>query len=404
VISVEEAFARIVGAFERLPAEQVALGSGLGRVLASDIVSRRTQPPSDVSAMDGYAVRAADVAQVPVTLTRIGEAPAGAAFCGTVGPGETVRIFTGGPLPDGADAIVIQEDTDAEGDRVTIKERVPKGHYLREAGLDFREGTIGVPAGTRLGPREIGLAAAMNVPWLSVVRKPRVAILATGDEVAMPGDPVGPDQIMSSNGLALAGFVHERGGEPIDLGIARDDETSLREAAAGARGANLLLTCGGASVGEHDLIQSALAPDGLDVDFWKIAMRPGKPLIFGSLGETKLIGLPGNPVSSLVCAILFVGPAIDAMLGLDPSVERTTTATLGSDLEANDRRQDYLRATLSRDPGGALIAKPFERQDSSMLSRFVAADCLIVRAPHAPAAAAGALVEAIMLPSGNRFA
>ncbi|MDH3234550.1 MAG: molybdopterin molybdotransferase MoeA, partial [Alphaproteobacteria bacterium] len=339
MISVEEAFARIVGAFERLPAEQVALGNALGRVLAADIVSRRTQPPSDVSAMDGYAVRAADVAQIPVTLTRIGEAPAGAAFDGTVGPGETVRIFTGGPMPVGADAVVIQEDTDAEDDRVTIKEPAPKGHYIREAGLDFREGATGVPAGTRMGPREIGLAAAMNVPWVSVVRKPRVAILATGDEVVMPGDPARPDQIISSNGLALAGFVAERGGEPIDLGIARDDETALRDAAAGARGADLLLTCGGASVGEHDLIQSALAPDGLDVDFWKIAMRPGKPLIFGSLGETKLIGLPGNPVSSLVCAILFVGPAIDAMLALDPEVERTITATLGGDLAANDRRQ-----------------------------------------------------------------
>jgi molybdopterin molybdotransferase len=403
MISVEEASARIVGAFERLPAEQVALADAFGRVLAADIVSRRTQPPADVSAMDGYAVRAADVAKVPVTLTQIGAAPAGAAFGGTVRPGETVRIFTGAPLPDGADAIVIQEDTEAAGDQITIKESAPKGHYVREAGLDFGEGTVGVAAGTRLGPREIGLAAAMNVPWLSVVRKPRVAILATGDEVVMPGDPAGPDQIMSSNGLALAAFVRERGGEPVDLGIARDDEAALREAAAGARGADLLLTCGGASVGEHDLIQSALEPEGLDVDFWKIAMRPGKPLIFGRLGETKLIGLPGNPVSSLVCALLYVGPAIDVMLGLDPNAGRTITVTLGEDLGENGRRQDYLRATLARDDGGALVATPFKRQDSSMLSRFVMADCLIVRAPHAAPLAAGATVEAILLPSGKHF-
>ncbi|MEJ2120438.1 MAG: molybdopterin molybdotransferase MoeA [Alphaproteobacteria bacterium] len=403
MISVEEAFARIVGAFKRLPAEQVALADALGRVLAADVVSRRTQPPADVSAMDGYAVRAADVAEAPVTLTQIGAAPAGAAFTGTVGQGQTVRIFTGAPLPDGADAIVIQEDTEADGDRITIKESAPRGHYVREAGLDFREGTVGVAAGTRLGSREIGLAAAMNVPWLSVVRKPRVAILATGDEVVMPGDPAGPDQIISSNGLALAGFVRERGGEPVDLGIARDDEAALRDAAAGARGADLLLTCGGASVGEHDLIQSALAPEGLDVDFWKIAMRPGKPLIFGRLGETKLIGLPGNPVSSLVCALLYVGPAIDAMLGLDPNAGRTITVTLGEDLGENDRRQDYLRATLARGDDGALVATPFERQDSSMLSRFVMADCLIVRAPHAAPLAAGATVEAILLPSGKHF-
>jgi molybdopterin molybdotransferase len=402
MISVEEAFGRIVGAFERLPAEQVALADALGRVLAADVVSRRTQPPADVSAMDGYAVRAADVAAVPVTLKQIGSAPAGAAFDGTVGRGETVRIFTGGVMPAGADAVVIQEDTEADGDRITIKESAPKGHYVREAGLDFREGMVGVAAGTRLGSREIGLAAAMNVPWLSVVRKPRVAILATGDEVVMPGDPAGPDQIMSSNGLALAGFVRERGGEPLDLGIARDDEAALRQSAKGARGADLLVTCGGASVGEHDLIQSALEPDGLDVDFWKIAMRPGKPLIFGRLGETKLIGLPGNPVSSLVCALLFVGPAIDAMLGLDPDAGRTIAVTLGADLGANDRRQDYLRATLARGANGALVATPFTRQDSSMLSRFVAADCLIVRAPKAPPLKAGATAEAILLPSGKR--
>jgi molybdopterin molybdotransferase len=408
MISVEAAFARIIGAFERLPAEQVALGAALGRVLAADIVSRRTQPPSDVSAMDGYAVRAADVAKLPVTLKRIGEAPAGAAFEGTVGKGETVRIFTGGPMPKGADTIVIQEDTEAAGDQVAIMESagpgLVRGHYVREAGLDFREGMLGVPAGTRLGSRELGLVAAMNVPWLNVVRKPRVAILATGDEVVMPGEPAGPDQIMSSNGVALSGFVRERGGEPVDLGIARDDEAALRAAAAGAHGADLLLTCGGASVGEHDLIQSALAPDGLDVDFWKIAMRPGKPLIFGRLGATRLIGLPGNPVSSLVCAILFVGPAIDAMLGLDPHAERSIAVTLGGDLGQNDRRQDYLRATLARDDKGALVATPFGRQDSSMLSRFVAADCLIVRAPQAAPLKAGATVEAILLPSGTRFA
>jgi len=404
MISVEEAFTRIVGNFQALPAEQVALADALGRVLAADLISRRTQPPADVSAMDGYAVRAADVAKVPTTLKRIGAAPAGEAFDGEVGPGETVRIFTGGPMPKGADAVVIQEDTEAEGDQVLVRESAAAGNYVREAGLDFREGQVGATVGTRLGPGEVGLAAAMNLPWVNVVRRPRVAILATGDEVVMPGDPVGPDQIISSNGLALSGFVRVRGGEPVDLGIARDDADELRAKASGARGADLLLTCGGASVGEHDLIQSALAPDGLDVDFWKIAMRPGKPLIFGRLGGTPLIGLPGNPVSSLVCAILFVGPAIDAMLGLDPRAVPTVSVKLGADLDPNDRRQDYLRATLSRDPTGAPLASPFSRQDSSMLSRLVSADCLIVRPPNDPALKAGAIVQAILLQGGRGFA
>jgi molybdopterin molybdotransferase len=398
MIPVAEALARMLNVFAPLPPEQVALPNALGRVLAEDVVSRRTQPPVAVSAMDGYAVRAEDVASVPATLTVIGAAPAGAAHEGAVGPGQAVRIFTGGPVPVGADAIVIQEDTEAEGDQVTVKEAVPKGKFIREAGLDFRDGEVGLQAGQRLGPHELGLAAAMNVPWLKVRRRPRVAVLATGDEIVMPGEPAGPYDIVSSNGVAIAAFVRDRGGEPLDLGVVGDRPDALREAAARAKGADLLVTTGGASVGEHDLVQSALESEGLALDFWKIAMRPGKPLMFGTLGATAMLGFPGNPVSTLVCAQLFLGPVIDRMLGLDARARPPVTATLGCDLKANDRRQDYLRATLARNGSGGLVATPFEKQDSSMLSRLVQADCLVIRAPHAPPAKAGETVEILPLP------
>ena len=315
MISVEEALTRILEHFQPLPAETVGIGEAFGRVLATGVNARVTQPPNAVSAMDGYAVRAADVTSIPVALTVTGAVPAGALFEGRVGPGEAVRIFTGAPLPDGADAIVIQEDTEAAGDQVTVKESSPAGHYVRPAGLDFAEGDAGPQAGRHLTARDVGLIAAMNHPWVQVHRRPRVAILATGDEVVMPGDPLGPSQIISSNGLSLAAFVRACGGDPIQLGIAPDRSERLAELAAGARGADLLLTAGGASVGEHDLVQSALEGQGLKLDFWKIAMRPGKPLMFGHLGETPMLGLPGNPVSALVCALLFARPALNRLRG-----------------------------------------------------------------------------------------
>ncbi|HLI11384.1 MAG TPA: gephyrin-like molybdotransferase Glp [Alphaproteobacteria bacterium] len=398
MISVEEALARVLAAFAPLAAEHVSIAAGLGRVLAEDVVARVTQPPQAVSAMDGYAVRAGDVATVPATLRRVGEAPAGGAYGRALRPGEAVRIFTGGPVPAGADAIVIQEDTRAEGDKVTVLEAPRPGRHIRPAGLDFKRGEIGLKAGRRLGPRDIGLAAAMNVPWLAVRRRPRVAILATGDEIVMPGDPLGPNQIVSSNALALAAAIAAWGGEPVNLGIAQDTPESLQAlAGGGARGADLLVTTGGASVGEHDLVQSALGDKGLAVDFWTVAMRPGKPLIFGRLGETPLLGLPGNPVSSMVCAIVYLRPAIERMLGLAASEAPPATARLGRDLGENDRRQDYLRSRLERAPDGELIALPFEVQDSSMLSRLAAADCLVIRPPHAPPAKAGTRVPIIPL-------
>ncbi len=393
MISVAEALARITSALTVTAPETVALAAAAGRVLATDVHARVTQPPVAVSAMDGYAVRAEDVAAAPATLRQIGSVPAGGGFAGRVGAGETVRIFTGAPLPEGADAVIIQEDAEADGASITFREAAEPGQYVRPAGLDFSAGELGLAAGRVLTPRDVGLAAAMNVPWLSVRRRPRVALLATGDELVRPGEPIGPSQIVSSNALALAALVGAAGGEASDLGIALDDETSLRAMSAGVRGNDMLVTIGGASVGEHDLVREVLGEQGMELDFWRIAMRPGKPLMFGRIGDTAVLGLPGNPVSALVCGMIFLVPAVHRMLGLEARGPATREAVLGADLAANDRRQDYLRATLTRNGDGTLVATPFPVQDSAMLSRLAHADCLILRAPHAAAAKAGTAVE-----------
>jgi len=302
MISVAEALAKVTGGVRPLAAEQVSLADALGRVLAEHVASRITNPPVAVSAMDGYAVRAADVARVPATLRVIGESAAGSGFDGTVGAGEAVRIFTGAPLPAGADAIVIQEDTDSDGDgdAVTVNEAAPEGHFIRPAGLDFTAGDVLLSAGTLLTARDVGLLAGMNVPWLNVRRRPRIAFCATGDEVVMPGDPVGPTQIVSSNSIALAAYVRAFGGEPVNLGIARDNEDSLGRALDGARGADMLVTIGGASVGDYDLVQKVLGDQGLDLGFYKIAMRPGKPLIFGHLGDIPVAARQKATCKSLI--------------------------------------------------------------------------------------------------------
>ena len=400
MLSVAEARARIVAAFHPLGSEQVGLLSALGRVLAADLAARVTQPPAAVSAMDGYAVRADDVAKVPARLRVVGQAPAGGSYDAQVGTGQAVRIFTGGPLPAGTDTIIIQEDVTAEGQQVVVREGAPRGTYVRPAGLDFKAGDVLLRKGRLLTARDVGIAAAMNVPWLSVTRRPRIAILATGDEVVMPGDPLGPHQIVSSNGLSLAAFVTACGADPIHLGIAPDDRAALKAMAQGAIGADLLVTSGGASVGDHDLVQAALGDTGMQMDFWKIAMRPGKPLMFGTIGATRVLGVPGNPVSSLVCATMFLRPAIDAMLARIDEPAPQPTALLGRDLPENDSREDYLRARLSHDPQGRLVATPFDRQDSSMLSFLSKADCLVVRAPRAPAIKAGAVVNIVPLSGG----
>ncbi len=399
MISVEEARERILAALSVLPGEQVGLLDAFGRVLAEDVVARRSQPPQPVSAMDGYAVRAEDVATVPASLRVIGEAPAGQAHTGSVAKGEAVRIFTGGPVPDGADTIVIQEDTERDGDTVVVRESSPAGKFIRAKGLDFADGEALLSAGTVVTARNVGLAAAMNRPWLMVRRRPRVAILATGDEIVMPGDPAGPYQIVSSNALALAASVRTFGGEPVLLGIAADRLDALQEAIAAAKGSDLLVTTGGASVGDHDLVQEALGTGGLALDFWRIAMRPGKPLMFGDMAGTPVLGLPGNPVSTLVCALVFLKPAMERLLGLPQEETPLLQAALTENLPENDQRQDYLRATLDGIPGSCRIT-PFEKQDSSMLSRLAKADALIVRKPFAAALKAGEPVDYLPLPFG----
>lgn len=396
MLAFEEARTRVLERFQVLEAEQIALGDGLGRVLAQDVVSRITQPPAAVSSMDGYAVRAADLAPVPAMLRVVGESAAGKGFSGAIGPGEAARIFTGAPLPAGADTVVMQEDARREGDAVTLLVAKPAGSHVRPAGLDFSSGEALLKAGRQLTARDIGLAAAMNVPWLKVRRPPRVAVLATGDELAMPGEPLGPAGIVSSVGPMLGAMIRALGGLPLDLGIARDSEASLHAALTGARNADLLVTIGGASVGDHDLVGKVLRERGLELTFWKVAMRPGKPLIFGRLGDVPVLGLPGNPVSAGVTALLFVRPAIRKMLGLSID-DRTRTARLGADVPANDARRDFLRATLATGPEGELVAMPFPVQDSAMLSILAAADCLVVRAPGASPARLGDRVEIVML-------
>lgn len=403
MISVEEAKARVLAGVSPLPAETVPLPAALGRALAADVAARLTHPPADTSAMDGYAARSGDLAALPVTLKIVGHVPAGQSHQGTIAAGEAVRLFTGSPLPDGADIVVLQENCEAGTATVTVREAGPKGQHIRRAGQDFRQGDVGLKAGRRLRPRDIALAAAMNVPWLGVRRRPRVALLATGDEIAMPGDMLGPNQIVSCNGIALAALVAQWGGAATDLGIARDTPESLAEKLQAASGHDLLVTTGGASVGDYDLVAAALQRHGLALDFWKIAMRPGKPLMFGRFGESfgsmPVLGLPGNPVSALVCAQLFLKPLLAALLGLSTE-DGLVTARLDGSLGANDRRQDHLRATLSRDDKGGLVAKPFPVQDSAMISRFAWADGLVVRSPHAPAAGPGDTVQVIPLDGG----
>ncbi len=400
MISVEDARNTILSAFEKLPAEVVPLPSSLGRTLAEDLASRMTQPPAAVSAMDGYALKAADLENLPARLRVVCEIAAGEAFAGELSHGQAARIFTGAPLPAGADSIVVQEVTERDGDFVSIQESVPKGHYVRPAGLDFREGEVVLKAGRRLGVREIGLAAAMNIPWLKVTREPRIAILTTGDELVMPGEARGPHQILSSNGLALQAFIETCGGKAINLGIAPDDPEALQTLVDAAAGADLIVTTGGASVGDHDLVRSVLGENRMDLDFWKVAMRPGKPLIFGKVDGTPLLGLPGNPVSALVCALIFLRPAIARLLGCDENTTQLRNAVLHGALPENDKRQDYLRGTLQVNDEGVREVTPYERQDSSMLRTLCESDCLIVRPPHATAIETGALVDIIVLDQG----
>jgi molybdopterin molybdotransferase len=397
VIPVAEARARILAGVRPVSAETVALTAALGRVLAAPVLSRVTQPPADVSAMDGYAVIAAD-ANAGKALEVIGAAPAGRPFPGRLGPGQAVRIFTGAEIPSGADGILLQEDARAETGRVIATDHVTPGRWVRRRGLDFTEGEALLAAGRRLGPREIGLAAASNHAFLTVRRAPRVAILATGDEILLPGEPARPASIYSSNSFALAAMIRAAGGEAEILPVAPDDRAAIRALIASAHAADVLVTSGGASVGEHDLVREALEAEGHALDFWRIAMRPGKPLFHGRREHgPAVLGLPGNPVSTFVCGVLFLLPLLAALLGREGWALPIARHRLGRDLPANDRREDYLRARLVTAEDGVVEAIPAERQDSSMLRVLAEADALLIRAADAPALARGAEVEVIPL-------
>ncbi len=396
MLSVREAQARVLEGFRVMPPEWVTLDGALGRVLAEDVQARRDQPPAAVSAMDGYAVRAADLHPPGRWLDLVGTAPAGHPFAGEVRPGQAVRIFTGGVIPAGADAIAIQENAEGQDGRVRFSRSVEPGEFVRSAGLDFAAGWVGLTAGTVMGPRELGLAAVMGQAWLPVRRRPRVGILATGDELRWPGETPGPGGIVSSNSTALAGMIRLWGGGPINLGISPDQPAALAARIEAVEGLDAFVTSGGASVGEHDLIQDALGVRGLELAFWKIAMRPGKPLLFGRLGQMPVLGLPGNPVSASVCAIMFLRGGILRMLGLDPALPRAR-ARLAASLPANDRREDYLRARYVGEAQSVRLVEPARRQDSSMVATFARADALVVRPPHDPTRDAGDPVEIIDL-------
>jgi molybdopterin molybdotransferase len=398
LLPVAQALARVLDGVASLPAEQVAVADAHGRVLAADLAALRTQPPDAVSAMDGYAVRAQDVAQAPAKLRVIGEVPAGRPFDGTVGASEAVRIFTGGVLPAGADTIVIQERTERDGPSLTVTASSAIGRHVRARGLDFRAGDVLLPAGRRLRDRDVALAAAMNHAAVPVRRVPRVALLATGDELVAPGTAPAPGQIVYSNGFALAALARAEGADVIDLGIVPDrvDATVAAIDAATRARADVLVTTGGASVGDYDLVQQSLAARGMALSFWKVAMRPGRPMMHGVLGGMRVLGLPGNPVSAYVCGYLFLVPLIRRLLARPEVEPPTQSAVLGRDLPENDERADYLRATLAHGPDG-LVATPFETQDSSMLALLAKADCLVVREPFAPAAPAGSPCRIVKL-------
>ena len=401
LMPVAEALARVLAEAEPLPAEPAPLTEACGRVLAADVTALRTQPPADVSAMDGYAVRAADVAKVPVDLKLVGEVAAGHPFEGTVGVGEAARIFTGGVLPPGSDTIVIQENAERVGDTVVIAASSGKGKHVRAKGLDFQRGVALLAKGRRLSDRDLALAAAMNHPTVPVHRRPKVAVLATGDELVMPGATPGFGEIVYSNGYATMALARREGCEVADLGIVPDRLPETVAAVRRARdvGADILVTSGGASVGDYDLVQKALAAEGLALSFWKVALRPGRPMMHGRLGAMHVLGLPGNPVSSYVCAVLFLVPLLRRLAGRADVATAIDVARLGCDLPSNDERADYLRATLAPGPDGVPVATPAPVQDSSMLTKLAGADCLLIREPHAPAAKAGEPCSIITLAS-----
>lgn len=385
------------------PPETLPLAKCAGRVLAADLQALRTQPPFPASAMDGYAVRAADLEDLPARLYVIGESAAGHPFSGTVATGQAVRIFTGAPVPEGADAIAIQENVKRDGDVAVIAGSVEPGKFVRPAGLDFSEGDISLKSGDVLTPQRLALAASMGHAELSVIRKPLVALAATGDELHRPGSDLPDGGIIASNTFGLAAIIEAAGGEVLDLGIVRDKRQALEKAfnTALEQGADVIVTTGGASVGDHDLVMPAFEAIGGEMRFARIAMRPGKPFLHGVIAHggrhVSLLGLAGNPVSSIIAAMVFVRPLIASLSGRPAETVKPVRAVLGRDLPANDEREEYMRGTARRLENGVVEVTPFERQDSSMLALLARAQALVIRPVNAPAATKGDIVQAVLM-------
>ena len=400
LLPVADALARLLSAASPVERTQkVPLHEADGRVLAETVTARLTQPPFDNSAMDGYALRHEDIAALGSVLKVVGASSAGHAFDGEAAPGEAVRIFTGAPLPAFADTILLQEDAEVlEDGRIRTTFLTPKGRHIRPRGQDFHEGDVILKAGDVLDPGRLTVAAATNHAELTVYARPRVALLATGDELVPPGTPPGPSQIIASNTYGVAAIARAAGAEVIDLGIVRDDRQAILEAvqAALARDIDVLVTLGGASVGDFDLVQPVLGEAGMALDFWRIAMRPGKPLMVGRLGAVQVVGLPGNPVSSLVCSHLFLDPLLRRLAHLPP-VNRMRRAIAAVPVKENDHRQDYVRARIARAPSGELLVTPFDKQDSSMMRTFADSQGLLIRPPNAPPMEAGSPCDILLL-------
>ncbi|ODT80355.1 MAG: hypothetical protein ABS76_16880 [Pelagibacterium sp. SCN 64-44] len=393
LLPVDQALAAILARVPAVTPEPVALSEAAGRVLAAPLLARHDQPPFDASAMDGYALRAADTAD-GAGLKVVGLSQAGAGYAGTLGPGEAIRIFTGAPVPPGADTVIMQEEAVRDGDVVRFTAPARPGHSIRLKGNDFATGQALIAPGQRLTPMQISVAAAANAASFEVARRPRIGLLATGDELVLPGSPLGPDQIVASNSVGLAALLAPYAEAVTDHGIVGDDAALLRARLEDAFAAapDILVTTGGASVGEHDLVQDALKQLGVTLDFWRINMRPGKPLMFGMRGKTLVFGLPGNPVSAMVTAIVFIKPALRAWLGYgEPAHWRLP---LAAPTPPNSARRHFMRARLRQAPSGPELL-PIAQTDSGHTSSLAHADMLIVQPEHDPGRPAGELVEAL---------
>ena len=395
MISVEEAIEEIRSNVQNTDLEEIDLIDSYGRVLGKEFFAAVSHPPQNVSSMDGYACNISDIKDAHTTLKVIGEIKPGEKFHGKINKGETARIFTGGTVPDGANIIVIQENVSVKENYILINNYDLNNTFIRNKGLDFFRGDAVNKVGKQINSCDIGLAAAMNVTKLMVRKKPKISIISTGDELVELGTKANSHQIISSTSLSLSMLAKKYGAKTFDLGIAKDNETSINNLIDKTSGSDLIVTIGGASVGDHDLVKSTLAKKGLKIHFWKIAMRPGKPLMFGSLNGVPIISLPGNPVSSIVCSIIFLSHAIHSMMARTDQCIEKKIGYLSRELKQNDSRQDYLRSQITKCEEGKTLIAPFIKQDSSMISTLAKADCLAIRPPNATAAKIGEQIEFI---------